>query len=101
MTPEEQGLLRQAHIDGFRDCTEVFVALGFEAINAGGIRRDTLQVSARWIVDAGVEFVYIIPDGYTDVPKNKRTGCYDVASVVAYKNAFYAQDWSTLSGRAP
>ena len=33
--------------------------------------------------------MYLIPDGYTDVPKTKRTGCYpDVfARVLAYKEA--------------
>ena len=91
MTDQEQAIIAEAKANGFKDCVEVFDALGFDSINASGIRRDTLQVSARWIQDAVVEFVTIIPDGHTDIPKNKRTGCYDVAAVVAYKEAYYAR----------
>ena len=91
MTDREQAIIAEAKANGFKDCTEVFDALGFDSINASGIRRDTLQVSSRWIEDAGVEFVYLVPDGHTDIPKNRRTGCYNLTAVVAYKEAYYAR----------
>ena len=87
----DHAIIAEAKANGFKDCVEVFDALGFDSINASGIRRNTLQVASRWIQDAEVEFVYLIPDGHTDIPKNKRTGCYDVAAVVAYKEAYYAR----------
>ena len=76
---------------GFMDCSEVFDALGFERVNAGGETRSVMQVAYRWIRDAGFEVEYVIPDGITDVPKSQRTGCYadDLPAIVAYKDAWY------------
>ena len=52
-----------------------------------------MGVAYRWLREAGEEVVYLIPDGYTDVPKTKRTGCYPdaFARVLAYKEAVYAR----------
>ena len=74
---------------GFRDCHAVFDALGFDRINAGGITRSSLQVSARWIVDAGFALESIVPDGYGSIPKAERTGCHvdDLPAIVAFKDA--------------
>ena len=101
LTYEERQALRKAAdckaiveaIDaGFVDCSEVFDALGFERVNASGTPRSVMQVAYRWIRDAGFEVEYVIPDGTTDVPKSQRTGCYvyDLPSIVAYKDAWYA-----------
>ena len=78
---------------GFRDCHAVFDALGFERVNAGGMTRSSLQVSARWIVDAGFALESIVPDGYGSIPKAERTGCHvdDLPAIVAYKDAYYAE----------
>ena len=44
--------------------------------------------------------VYIVEDGFTDVPKAERTGCWaaDFPKVLAYKTAYYQQiamnDWT-------
>ena len=78
---------------GFRDCHAVFNALGFDLVNAGGITRSSLQVSSRWIVDAGFVFESIVPDGLTDIPKAERTGCHvdDLPDIVAYKDSWYAE----------
>ena len=85
-------LLANARETGFRDCHEVFDALGFERVNAGGMIRSSLQVSARWIVQAGFALEQIVPDGYTDIPKAERCGCHvdDLPEIVRYKNAYYA-----------
>ena len=74
---------------GFRDCHAVFDALGVERVNAGGYTRSSLQVAARWIVDAGFVLEYIVPDGYGSIPKAERTGCHvdDLPEIVAYKAA--------------
>ena len=74
---------------GFRDCHAVFDALGFDRVNAGGITRSSLQVAARWIVDAGFALEYIVPDGYGSIPKAERKGCHvdDLPEIVAYKAA--------------
>ena len=76
---------------GFMDCSDVFDALGFDRVNAGGETRSVMQVAYRWIRDAGFEVEYVIPDGITDVPKSQRTGCYvyDLPAIVAYKDAYY------------
>ena len=90
-----------AGLAGFMDCTEVFDALGFDRVNAGGETRSVMQVAYRWIADAGFEVEYVIPDGITDVPKSQRTGCYvdDLPAIVAYKDAYYAElrqrEWDT------
>ena len=77
---------------GFRDCHAVFDALGFDLVNASGVTRSVLQVSARWITDAGFAFESIVPDGLTDIPKAERTGCHvdDLPDIVAFKDAYYA-----------
>ena len=78
---------------GFRDCHAVFDALGFDRVNAGGITRSSLQVAARWIVDAGFALESIVPDGYGSIPKAERTGCHvdDLPAIVAFKDAYYAE----------
>ena len=76
---------------GFRNCHAVFDALGFDIVNDGGITRSSLQVAARWIVDAGFALESIVPDGYGSIPKAERTGCHvdDLPAIVAYKDAYY------------
>ena len=76
---------------GFRDCHAVFDALGVERVNAGGYTRSSLQVAARWIVDAGFVLESIVPDGYGSIPKAERTGCHvdDLPAIVAFKDAYY------------
>ena len=85
--------IADARAVGFRDCYDVFNALGFDLVNASGITRSVLQVSARWITDAGFVFESIVPDGLTDIPKAKRTGCHvdDLPDIVAFKDAYYAR----------
>ena len=84
-------LLATARDNGFINCHEVFDALGFERINAGGMIRSSLQVSARWIREAGFRLEQIVPDGYSDIPKAERCGCHadDLPEIVAYKDAYY------------
>ena len=82
--------IADAKTNGFHDCNDVFAALGIAPINAGGIRRVPYQVAYRWIRDAGVEWVKLVPDGSTDLPLAERAGCYDLDAVVAAKEAFYA-----------
>ena len=90
-----------AGLAGFMDCSEVFDALGFDRVNAGGETRSVMQVAYRWIRDAGFEVEYVIPDGITDVLKSQRTGCYadDLLAIVAYKDAWYLSlkqfEWDT------
>ena len=81
-----------ATVAGFRDCHNVFDALGFDLVNASGVTRSVLQVSARWIVDAGFALESIVPDGYGSIPKAERTGCHvdDLPAIVAFKDAYYA-----------
>ena len=90
---------------GFRDCNEVFDFLGIPEINAGGIRRSKLQVATRYILEAGFKPTVIVEDGYTDVPKAERWGCWagELVEVINYVNAKdakreyeewkYAHDW--------
>ena len=63
----------------------------------------SMEVAYRWIVDAGEEVVYLIPDGITDVTKSERTGCYpDVfARVLAYKEAHVEKTPSCRVGIPP
>ena len=89
ITETQQNILDAAREDGFRNCNEVFDVLGFEEINAGGIRRSKYQVATRWIEDAGQEVIKLFDDGYTNVPNNLRTGTYFLPEVVAAKNAYY------------
>ena len=90
-----------ARLAGFMDCSDVFDALGFDRVNAGGETRSVMQVAYRWIRYANFEVEYIIPDGITDVPKAQRTGCYadDLPEIVACKDAYYAElrqrEWDT------
>ena len=74
---------------GFKDCNEVFDFLGIPEINAGGIRRSKFQVATQYILEAGVKLVVIIEDGYSDVPKGERHGCWgtDLPQVINYVNA--------------
>ena len=74
---------------GFRDCNEVFDFLGIPEINAGGIRRSKFQVATQYILEAGVKLVVIIEDGYSDVPKGERHGCWgtDLPQIINYVNA--------------
>ena len=74
---------------GFRDCNEVFDFLGIPEINAGGIRRSKLQVATRYILEAGFKPTVIVEDGYTDVPKAERWGCWagELVEVINYVNA--------------
>ena len=71
---------------GFRDCNEVFDFLGIPEINAGGIRRSKLQVATRYILEAGFKPTVIVEDGYTDVPKAERWGCWagELVEVINY-----------------
>ena len=76
---------------GFRNCHAVFDALGYDRVNAGGYTRSSLQVAAKWIVDAGFVLESIVPDGYGSIPKAERTGCHvdDLPEIVAFKDAYY------------
>ena len=78
-----------AKAKGFRDCNEVFDFLGIPEINAGGIRRSKFQVATQYILEAGVKLVVIIEDGYSDVPKGERHGCWgtDLTQIINYVNA--------------
>ena len=93
--------IEAAGLAGFMDCSDVFDALGFDRVNAGGETRSVMQVAYRWIADAGFEVEYVIPDGITDVPKSQRTGCYadDLPAIVAHKDTCYAAlrqgEWQT------
>ena len=42
----DRAAIAEAKAGGFLDCNEVFDALGFEEINAGGIRRSKYQVAS-------------------------------------------------------
>ena len=87
---DEPQIIADAKANGWKDCREVFAALGFAPINAGGIRRDQYQVATRWMRDAGVKLVQLTLDGSTDLPRAEQYGCYDLDAVVAAKEAFYA-----------
>ena len=78
-----------AKAKGFRNCYEVFDFLGIPEINAGGIRRSKFQVATQYILEAGVKLVVIIEDGYSDVPKGERHGCWgtDLPQIINYVNA--------------
>ena len=75
-----------AKTKGFRDCNEIFDMLGIPEINAGGIRRSKLQVAIRYILEAGFKPTVIIEDGYSDVPKAERWGCWagELVEVINY-----------------
>ena len=92
MTTDLQ-IVADAKADGFMDCLAMRNALGWDKPKANGNPYSSMGVAYRWLREAGEETVYLIPDGYTDVPKTKRTGCYpDVfARVLAYKEAYYGQ----------
>ena len=92
MTTDLQ-IVADAKADGFMDCLAMRNALGWDKPKANGTYYSSMGVAYRWLREAGEETVYLIPDGYTDVPKTKRTGCYpDVfARVLAYKEAVYAR----------
>ena len=78
-----------AKAKGFRNCNEVFDFLGIPEINAGGIRRSKFQVATQYILEAGVKLAVIIEDGYSDVPKGERHGCWgtDLPQIINYVNA--------------
>ena len=82
--------LKAARDEGWRNCLEVFDALGFAPVNAGGMTRSKVQVAFRWIEDAGEKIVRVIPDGESDIPLARRAGCYNLDAVVETKNAYYA-----------
>ena len=92
MTTDQQ-IVADAKTNGFMDCLVMRNALGWDKPKANGSYYSSMQVAYRWLRDAGEEVVYLIPDGYTDVSKSKRTGCYpDVfARVLAVKEAYYAR----------
>ena len=89
----EQQIIDDAKANGFMDCLAIRNALGWDKPGPNGSYYNAMQTAYRWIVDAGEEVVYLIPDGPTDVTKSERTGCWpDVfARVLAYKNAVYAK----------
>ena len=89
VTGAQQEILDAAFRDGFRNCNEVFNALGFAEVNAGGVTRSKYQVAIRWIEDAGQEVIKLWDGGYIDVPLAIRTGTYNLPEVVATKNAYY------------
>ena len=94
---EEIKILDNARADGFMDCKAIVRALYPERFPDRPVRWDAAY---RWLADAGVEVVYLIPDGITDVRKADRTGCWpaDFPKVLAYKTAYYQQiamnDWT-------
>ena len=89
VTGAQQEILDAAFTDGFRNCNEVFNALGFAEVNAGGVTRSKYQVATRWIEDAAQEVIKLFEDGDTDLPIAIRTGTYNLPEVVATKNAYY------------
>ena len=93
MGTTDQQIVADAKAAGFMDCLAIRNALGWDKPKANGSYYSSMQVAYRWIRHAGAEVVYLIPDGRTDVPKSKRTGCHpDVfAHVLACKEAYYAR----------
>ena len=93
--------IAEAKANGFMDCLAIRNGLGWDKPKANGSWYSSSQVAYRWIVDAGEEVVYILPDGPAydidgvrkTIPKTQRTGCYDdvFARVLAHKNAYYAR----------
>ena len=53
----------------------------------------------RWVRNVGVDVVFVVEDGITDVPRAERTGCWtaDFPAILVYKEAYYQQiamnDW--------
>ena len=72
----DRQIIAEAKANGFQDCLAIRNALGWDKPAPNGSYYNAMQVAYRWIVDAGEEVVYLIPDGSTDVPKGNRTGCY-------------------------
>ena len=87
----------EAAAAGFMDCKAIVRALYPERFPDRPVRWDAAY---RWLADAGVEIVYAVEDGITDVPKAERTGCWntDFLAVLEYKTAYYQQialnDWT-------
>ena len=92
MTTDQQ-IVADAKANGFMDCLAIRDALGWDKPKANGSYYSSMEVAYRWIREAGEETVWLIPDGYSDVPKSKRTGCYPgpFARVLAYKEAYYGR----------
>ena len=88
--------ISKAHVKGFLDCKAIVRLLYPERFPENPVR---WEAAYRWLADAGVAVVYLVPDGDTDVPKAERTGCWSVnfTVVLAYKEAYYKQiavnDW--------
>ena len=70
MTTDLQ-IVADAKADGFMDCLAMRNGLGWDKPKPNGSWYSSMQVAYRWLRDAGEETVYLIPDGYTDVPKTK------------------------------
>ena len=86
----QEAAIVEARVNGFRNCLEIFEALGIDQVNAGGMTRSSYQVSARYILEAGYKIEDCeIPDYASRIPQSERKGCFDfeLAEIVAYKNA--------------
>ena len=78
---------------GFRDCNEVFDFLGFLRLTPAASGVPSCKLLTGMFVDAGFELTVIVEDGYTDVPKAERWGCWagELVEVINYKAAVDAQ----------
>ena len=88
----DHAVIAAAKANGFMDCREIGMQLGYDKPRPNGSYLSSLQVAFHWIEEADEEVVYLIPDGITDVTKSERTGCYpDVfARVLAAKEEWDA-----------
>ena len=99
ITDAEHAMLADAHTKGFMNCKEIVRALYPDRFTDDD-RPVRWDAAYRWLADAGVDVVYLIEDGITDVRKAERTGCWPAAfpKVLAYKTAYYRQiamnDWT-------
>ena len=90
-------VIKEATAKGFMNCKAIVRALYPDRYPDRPVR---WEAAYRWMADAGVEVVYLAPDGDTDVRKAERTGCWaaDFPPVLAYKEAYYLQigvnDWT-------
>ena len=73
ITGGELATLVGARAEGFMDCKTIVRALYPDRFPDRPVR---WEAAYRWLADVGVDVVYVIPDGRTDVPKAERTGCW-------------------------
>ena len=67
----DRQIISDAKANGFQDCLAIRNALGWDKPAPNGSYYNAMQTAYRWIVDAGEEVVYLIPDGRTDIPKSQ------------------------------